>query len=54
MTGSRAPQEVADSWWPHWSKWLQQYSGGKVKARKPGTVLGTLEDAPGSFVKVKG
>ena len=46
--------EVADSWWPHWIKWLTPYSGPKVKARKPGAKLGTLEDAPGSYVKVKG
>jgi polyhydroxyalkanoate synthase subunit PhaC len=45
--------EVADSWWPHWSKWLAQYSGPMVKARKPGAKLGTIEDAPGSYVKVK-
>ncbi len=46
-------EEIKDSWWPHWSKWLQQFSGGKVKARVPGAKLGTIEDAPGSYVKVK-
>jgi polyhydroxyalkanoate synthase len=45
--------EVKDSWWPHWSRWLAPFSGGKVKARTPGAVLGTIEDAPGSYVKVK-
>jgi polyhydroxyalkanoate synthase subunit PhaC len=45
--------EHKDSWWPHWSKWLARFSGGKVKARKPGTKLGVIEDAPGSYVKVK-
>jgi polyhydroxyalkanoate synthase len=45
-------EEVKDSWWPHWSAWLKQYSGGKVKARKPGAKLGVIEDAPGSYVKV--
>jgi polyhydroxyalkanoate synthase len=45
--------EVKDSWWPKWATWLAQYSGGKVKARKPGAKLGTLEDAPGSYVKIK-
>jgi polyhydroxyalkanoate synthase subunit PhaC len=44
--------EVKDSWWPHWAKWLRQYSGGKVKPRKPGAKLGVIEDAPGSYVKV--
>jgi polyhydroxyalkanoate synthase len=46
-------EEIKDSWWPRWLEWLGQYSGGMVKARKPGAKLGTLEDAPGSYVKVK-
>jgi polyhydroxyalkanoate synthase subunit PhaC len=46
-------EEHKDSWWPHWSKWLSKYSGGKVKPRKPGAKLGVIEDAPGSYVKVK-
>ncbi len=46
--------EVKGSWWPHWSKWLSQYSGKQVKARVPGAVLGVIEDAPGSYVRAKG
>jgi polyhydroxyalkanoate synthase subunit PhaC len=46
-------EEIADSWWPHWVKWLTPYSGGKVKPRKPGAKLGVIEDAPGSYVKIK-
>jgi polyhydroxyalkanoate synthase len=49
----KGAEEIKDSWWPHWAKWLKQYSGEMVKARKPGAKLGTIEDAPGSFVKVK-
>ena len=45
--------ETKDSWWPHWSKWLAGYSGSKIAARDPGARLGTIEDAPGSYVKVK-
>jgi polyhydroxyalkanoate synthase subunit PhaC len=45
--------EIKDSWWPHWAKWLAQYSGGQVKARVPGARLGVIEDAPGSYVKTK-
>jgi polyhydroxyalkanoate synthase len=45
-------EEVKDSWWPHWSAWLSKYSGGMVAARTPGAVLGTIEDAPGSYVKI--
>jgi len=33
--------------------WLGKQSGSKVQARTPGTKLGVIEDAPGSYVKVK-
>jgi polyhydroxyalkanoate synthase subunit PhaC len=46
-------EEVKGSWWPHWIEWLTQYSGNQVKAREPGERLGVIEDAPGSYVKVK-
>ena len=46
-------EEIADSWWPHWVKWLTPHAGGKVRPRKPGARLGVIEDAPGSYVKVK-
>ncbi|MEM1162697.1 MAG: class I poly(R)-hydroxyalkanoic acid synthase [Pseudomonadota bacterium] len=42
--------ETPGSWWPDWSAWLTKKSGKLVDAREPGTVLGTLEDAPGSYV----
>jgi polyhydroxyalkanoate synthase subunit PhaC len=45
--------EHAGSWWPHYADWLARYSGGKVPARAPGARLGTIEDAPGSYVKQK-
>ena len=42
------------SWWSDWAKWVKQYAGEKVKARVPGTgKLKALEDAPGSYVKVR-
>jgi polyhydroxyalkanoate synthase len=42
------------SWWPDWHKWLARRSGPKVPARKPGDgKLKALEDAPGSYVKVR-
>jgi polyhydroxyalkanoate synthase len=46
--------EHPGSWWEHWSAWLNERSGGEVPARDP-TVgpLRPLEDAPGSFVKVR-
>jgi polyhydroxyalkanoate synthase len=45
---------VPDSWWPVWERWVSQYSGGEVPARHPGDgKLKPLEDAPGSYVKVR-
>jgi poly(R)-hydroxyalkanoic acid synthase, class I len=42
------------SWWPDWSKWVEKYGGKKVPARIPGEgALKALEDAPGSYVKVR-
>jgi polyhydroxyalkanoate synthase len=42
------------SWWPYWIEWLNQKSPGKVAARMPGAgALVPIEDAPGSYVKVK-
>jgi polyhydroxyalkanoate synthase len=46
--------EHAGSWWPDWDRWLSKLSGGKVRARVPGEGrLKPLEEAPGTFVKVK-
>ena len=50
----RKATEHPGSWWPHWIKWLKKHSGPKVPARQPGKVLGVIENAPGSYVKVKG
>ena len=42
------------SWWPDWKKWVQRYNGKKVPARVPGDgKLEVIEDAPGSYVKVR-
>ncbi|MDJ0951889.1 MAG: class I poly(R)-hydroxyalkanoic acid synthase [Alphaproteobacteria bacterium] len=42
------------SWWPEWREWVEKYGGGEVNARKPGDgKLKVIEDAPGSYVKVK-
>ncbi|MFS4437273.1 PHA/PHB synthase family protein [Paracoccaceae bacterium GXU_MW_L88] len=47
-------EEHPGSWWPHWEQWLRPLAGGRkaTKAREPGEVLGTIEDAPGSYVRV--
>lgn len=42
------------SWWPNWLEWLEQYMGEPIEARIPGDgKLKAIEDAPGSYVKVK-
>ena len=42
------------SWWNDWARWIEQHAGDKVPAREPGTgQLKALEDAPGSYVKVR-
>ena len=47
-------KEHEGSWWPDWHGWVTRRSKAKVKARKPGAgALGTIEDAPGSYVKVR-
>jgi len=46
--------ETPGSWWPHWAEWLRARSGPMVPARDPSAgPLPALEDAPGSYVKVK-
>ena len=53
--GSPARRRHPDSWWPTWEKWIAQYSGGEVPARQPGDgKLTPIEDAPGSYVQVRG
>ena len=44
----------AGSWWSDWGRWLARRGGRKVPARQPGEGrLAPLEDAPGSYVKVR-
>ena len=50
----RAATETPGSWWPHWFSWVEQQAPKRVKAREPGAgKLKAIEDAPGSYVKVK-
>ncbi len=42
------------SWWPDWAAWNAARSGPLVPARRPGEgKLPVIEDAPGSYVKVR-
>ena len=46
--------EHAGSWWPDWVEWIKAQKGETVPAREPGGgVLTPIEDAPGSYVKVR-
>jgi polyhydroxyalkanoate synthase len=46
--------EHAGSWWPDWLHWLTSHDDKTVPARKIGVgKLKAIEDAPGSYVKVK-
>ncbi|CAN1722089.1 Poly(3-hydroxyalkanoate) polymerase subunit PhaC [Hyphomicrobium sp. 1Nfss2.1] len=46
-------KEHPGSWWPLWAEWLNEHSGDWTVPREPGEHQGAIEDAPGSYVKVK-
>ncbi len=47
-------REHAGSWWPDWMQWLKRHGDAEVEARQPGSgKLKAIEDAPGSYVKVR-
>ncbi|UVC11283.1 class I poly(R)-hydroxyalkanoic acid synthase [Rhizobium sp. TH2] len=49
-----AAEMTEGSWWPHWHAWIESQSDKKVDARKPGgNKLNPIEEAPGSYVKVR-
>ncbi|WP_374369030.1 PHA/PHB synthase family protein [Dongia sp.] len=49
-----AAKQQPGSWWPEWQKWIAAFADGEVPARDPAKgKLKPLEDAPGSYVKVK-
>ena len=49
-----AATEHPGSWWPDWIEWIKAQAGETVAAREPGGgVLPPIEDAPGSYVKVR-
>ena len=50
----KAARQELGSWWPEWGKWIAEFAGGTVPARRPGDgKLAAIEDAPGSYVKVR-
>jgi len=50
---AEAAEGVKGSWWSDWIKWLNARSPRRVEARTPGAVLGVIDDAPGSYVRVR-
>ena len=46
--------EHPGSWWPDWLAWIKAQDATEVPARQPGGgVYQPIEDAPGSYVKVR-
>jgi polyhydroxyalkanoate synthase len=51
MAGAK---EHAGSWWPDWIEWIKTHDQKTAPARKVGSAkYKPIEDAPGSYVKVK-
>jgi polyhydroxyalkanoate synthase subunit PhaC len=49
----KGAQEHKGSWWPDWRQWLENLDPETVPARAVGEVLPPIEDAPGSYVRVR-
>jgi polyhydroxyalkanoate synthase len=45
--------EHKGSWWTDWRQWLEAIDPERVPARHVGDVLPPIEDAPGSYVRVR-
>ncbi|WP_019173388.1 PHA/PHB synthase family protein [Pseudaminobacter salicylatoxidans] len=45
--------ENMGSWWPHWQNWITRQDDTRVAARKPGERTPILDDAPGTYVRVR-
>jgi len=53
-TWLKKAKEHAGSWWPDWFDWIKAQDPTEVPAREPGGgKLVPIEDAPGSYVKVR-
>jgi polyhydroxyalkanoate synthase len=49
----KTAKEHAGSWWPDWLDWIKAQNVETVPARAVGGGLKAIEDAPGSYVKVR-
>ena len=52
-TGSGKAKEHPGSWWPDWFDWIKAQDATEVPARARRRQASPLEDAPGSYVKVR-
>jgi polyhydroxyalkanoate synthase len=51
----KSATEHPGSWWPDWLDWLKTHDPEQAPARQPGDgPFKPIEDAPGSYVKVRG
>lgn len=46
-------KETPGSWWPHWHAWIKAEDDRMVPARKTGGSMNSIEEAPGSYVRVR-
>ena len=46
-------KETPGSWWPHWHEWIKAQDDRMVPARKTGGTMNSIEEAPGSYVRVR-
>ena len=47
-------EETSGSWWIYWQEWAKKHSGKLIPSQAPEVVnLNIIEDAPGSYVKIK-
>lgn len=46
-------KETPGSWWTHWQAWIKAEDDRMVPARKTGGSMNSLEEAPGSYVRVR-
>jgi polyhydroxyalkanoate synthase len=49
---SRA-EENPGSWWPNWQEWIEKNDAQRVPARQPGEKTQILDEAPGTYVRVR-
>lgn len=46
-------KETPGSWWPNWHEWIKAEDDRMVPARKTGGTMNSIEEAPGSYVRVR-